>query len=116
MTTIAMRDDSQAGVVAETHRAELAVKKLRLFEGWVDAYFCRLQHKHLLILCGFIRFTRTLLSLLTNSPSFAAKGFPNLARPAGFEPATIGVEDRCSIRLSYGRNVMQWQLLIFCPE
>ena len=28
-----------------------------------------------------------------------------LARPAGLEPATSGLEIRCSIRLSYGRNV-----------
>ncbi len=29
-----------------------------------------------------------------------------MARPAGLEPATLGLEGRCSIRLSYGRSVL----------
>jgi hypothetical protein len=36
----------------------------------------------------------------------------DLARPAGIEPATAGLEGRCSIRLSYGRfriNILQRQ-------
>ena len=35
----------------------------------------------------------------------ANKFAPTLARPAGLEPATPGLEGRCSIRLSYGRFV-----------
>ena len=31
---------------------------------------------------------------------------PKLARPAGFEPATLGLEGRCSILMSYGRMVL----------
>src|ERR1700721_1081456 len=30
-----------------------------------------------------------------------------MARPAGIEPATAGLEGRCSIRLSYGRLINQ---------
>ena len=35
-------------------------------------------------------------------------GYPAVARPAGLEPATLGLEGRCSIRLSYGRTVLPY--------
>ena len=42
------------------------------------------------------------------------KGFPNnrkasfhSVRPLGFEPKTYGLENRCSIQLSYGRILRQ---------
>jgi hypothetical protein len=35
-----------------------------------------------------------------------------MARPAGFEPATLGLEGRCSIQMSYGRR----NLIITLPR
>ena len=37
------------------------------------------------------------------SLSDAANSRSELARPAGLEPATLALEGRCSIQLSYGR-------------
>lgn len=38
-----------------------------------------------------------------------------MARPAGFEPATLGLEGRCSIQMSYGRikNILSRKYQIF---
>lgn len=35
-------------------------------------------------------------------------GLIRVARPAGFEPATVGLEVRCSVQLSYGRMAPGW--------
>src|SRR3569623_3835648 len=40
------------------------------------------------------------------SPSCRARMIPwRLARPAGLDPATLGLEGRCSIRMSFGRRL-----------
>ena len=46
------------------------------------------------------------------SPDVGDAQFP--VRPAGIEPATCGLEVRCSIQLSYGRVVDRWCLNLLC--
>jgi site-specific DNA recombinase len=62
---------------------------------------------------GYVRnqgFRTPLLFSPFNMLSACEGGKSEMARPAGLEPATHGLEGRCSVRLSYGRMLVQFSL------
>ena len=53
-------------------------------------------------------------AFFTNNPYDPA--WANMVRPAGLEPATLGLEGRCSIQMSYGRRIYNWSYKIYCQK
>ena len=59
-----------------------------------------LQTYSLLLLSWYGWWGLNPLSQLYKNCAFTSYATPALARPTGFEPVTLGLEDRCSIHLS----------------
>ncbi len=53
--------------------------------------------------------------LLEIQGTLIVAGRNEVVRPAGFEPATLCLEGRCSIHLSYGRAMMRMEPLRLSP-
>ncbi len=75
----------------------------------------RLEHKHAVLKLAFadkLTYVRGegYRTAKTTLPFKVLEGFldqsKGMVRPAGLEPATLGLEGRCSIRLSYGRTIV----------
>jgi hypothetical protein len=69
----------------------------------------QLSYAHHCCFCSYPNSAFCVLPKVNTHRSFSVceKSQAELARPAGLEPATTGLEIRCSIRLSYGRNSRQ---------